>query len=81
MALQASTFSSYATLKLGKLYQSWDHIKNSFHLAEVYKYSGITGYYSTRKPVSSFILGSLDLALEYFEKALNLQHNKISGSF
>ncbi len=76
MALQASIYTSYAMLKLGKLYQSWDHIKNCFHLSEVYEFVGTHGLIFNAQARVFLYLGNLNLAKEYFEKALSFSLSK-----
>ncbi|PKN84466.1 MAG: hypothetical protein CVU46_14055 [Chloroflexi bacterium HGW-Chloroflexi-8] len=70
MALQAAIFSSYTFLKQGKIFQSWEQIKNGLHLAEVYNFSGNHGLLLNAQARIFLYLGKLDLAKEYFEKAL-----------
>jgi len=76
MALQASIYTSYATLKLGRLFQSWDHIKNCFHLSEVYEFIGNHGLIFNAQARVFLYLGNLNLAKEYFEKALSYSLTK-----
>jgi len=71
MALQTAIFSSYTFLKQGNIFHSWEQVKNGLHLAEVYNFSGNHGLLLNAQARIFLYLGKLDLAIEYFKKALS----------
>jgi tetratricopeptide (TPR) repeat protein len=81
LALQATIYSSYVSIKQGRVFHSWDQIKNGFHLSEVYKYSGCHGLLFNAQARIFLYLGKLELAREYFEKALSYSQSKFMVVF